>query len=443
MASTSSSSTCRTRPATSRTASSSGNSARCSSRNVNRQEGSQPTIGEPGSVVASRSCSETGLGLRVVDQALGQTRPAATSVARQPNVPPGALQQFNGRAADLRLGERGERVGQERDRALRLRHVDRRAIPEPAHQVAARELGQRPPRGDPGERSSPRRSTPTRPTAFATGAAIADPAGSASGSPPNTRDRTGTPCCRGSARASRSSASPCPRRAGTRSCTPCTSGTGPGSRAAARHRALRAGPVRTAPSPARWPGPALSPLPSTWPCTRGTWRRCRSCGTDRCSCTGRPRPRIPPTTEKDSRVRKSGAGGSAGSRRCSVIAGASTILPGFSLLSGSNKRLYLPHRVVQRFAEDLPVELAARQPVAVLAGVRAAVLGDQVLDLLGDRAHGGHAVRVGQVDERPDVQAADRTVPVEPGGQLVPVQDRLEPRGVLGEVDRDRRRCPR
>ena len=96
--------------------------------------------------------------------------------------------------------------------------------------------------------------------------------------------------------------------------------------------------------------------------------------------------------------------------------------------------LDLAHRLVQLVAEDGAVELAARQAVAVLAGVGPAELGDQVADLLRDGAHGGHLGRLGEVHERTDVQAADRCVSVEAGLQAVPVEDRRESPGVLGQV---------
>ena len=92
----------------------------------------------------------------------------------------------------------------------------------------------------------------------------------------------------------------------------------------------------------------------------------------------------------------------------------------------------------------LAVELAARQPVAVLAGVHAAVLRDQVLDLVGDGAHRTRpASASADVDERPDVQAADRAVPVEAGRHAVPVEHRREPLCVLGEPCTGRPPCPR
>ena len=52
-------------------------------------------------------------------------------------------------------------------------------------------------------------------------------------------------------------------------------------------------------------------------------------------------PRMPPCSANDSRVGSGGGAGSAGSRRCSVIAGASTITPGLSRPCGSNSALTL------------------------------------------------------------------------------------------------------
>ena len=85
--------------------------------------------------------------------------------------------------------------------------------------------------------------------------------------------------------------------------------------------------------------------------------------------------------------------------------------------------LDLAHRLVELVAEDARVERAAHAPVAVLGGVDAVELGDQVDDLLGDRAHRLDPARLGEVDERADVQAADRAVAVEAGVQPVAVED--------------------
>jgi hypothetical protein len=54
-------------------------------------------------------------------------------------------------------------------------------------------------------------------------------------------------------------------------------------------------------------------------------------------------PRIPPCSANESRVASGRAGGSAGSRRCAVIGGASTIIPGFRRPCGSNRRLTSPN----------------------------------------------------------------------------------------------------
>ena len=115
-------------------------------------------------------------------------------------------------------------------------------------------------------------------------------------------------------------------------------------------------------------------------------------------------------------------------------------LAGVHHVVGVEERLDLAHRLVQVVAEDLAVELAARQAVAVLAGVDPAVLADQVLDLDRDRPHRLQLRRVGEVHERPHVQAAHRSVPVEPCLEAVPVQHLLEALGVDAQVDRVDRR---
>ena len=79
------------------------------------------------------------------------------------------------------------------------------------------------------------------------------------------------------------------------------------------------------------------------------------------------------------------AGGSAASRRFSVIGGASTIFPGFRRPSGSKSGLDLAHRRVELGAEHAAVELAAGEAIPVLAGVDAAVAHHQLEDLLAPR----------------------------------------------------------
>ncbi len=99
-------------------------------------------------------------------------------------------------------------------------------------------------------------------------------------------------------------------------------------------------------------------------------------------------------------------------------------------------RLDAAHRLVELVAEQVPVELAAGQAVAVLGGVGAAELGDQVADLLGNGAHLRDLLRTGEVDERAHVQAAHRRVAVEPGAHAVPLEHLGEPLAVLGEPGR-------
>ena len=129
---------------------------------------------------------------------------------------------------------------------------------------------------------------------------------------------------------------------------------------------------------------------------------------------------------KCSRVCSGPAGGSAGSRRSSVIGAASTITPGVEPPVGVEQRLDLAERLVEVVAEHAPVELAAGAAVAVLGRVDAVELHHQVEDLLGDRAHRLDPARLREVDERADVQAADRAVPVPAGAQPVAVEHLAE-----------------
>ena len=62
------------------------------------------------------------------------------------------------------------------------------------------------------------------------------------------------------------------------------------------------------------------------------------------------------------------------------------MLPGFSLLSGSQIDLNSPKRRHQLRAEHLRQQRAARLAVAVLAGNRAAVAHDEVRGVVDERA---------------------------------------------------------
>jgi hypothetical protein len=145
-------------------------------------------------------------------------------------------------------------------------------------------------------------------------------------------------------------------------------------------------------------------------------------------------PNIPPTdVELQAGAQRAGLGSGGVAqvvghrRRVDDLAGVQPAL-------GVEDALDLPERLVQLVAEQLAVELAAGQAVAVLAGVDAAVLADEVLDLHRDRAHHLDLAGLGEVDEGADVQAADRAVAVEAGLQAVPVQHVREPGGVLRQV---------
>ncbi len=140
--------------------------------------------------------------------------------------------------------------------------------------------------------------------------------------------------------------------------------------------------------------------------------------------------RIPSGPSKRIVVGSGAARGSAGSRRCSVIGPASTILPGLRTPLRVEEALDLAHRLVDLVAEHAPVERAADEAVAVLGGVDAAVAQHHLGHLLRDLAHDVHAAGGAQVDERPDVQAADRAVAVEAGLEAARVEQRLH----LGDV---------
>ena len=93
-------------------------SATCSSRSVSRHDGSTPVI----VAVAGQALGQRlGLGVRVVEQALGDRRAPAAAAALQPHVVARGVEQLDRRAADAGLGERRERVGEEDDLAAARR----------------------------------------------------------------------------------------------------------------------------------------------------------------------------------------------------------------------------------------------------------------------------------------------------------------------------------
>ena len=132
-----------------------------------------------------------------------------------------------------------------------------------------------------------------------------------------------------------------------------------------------------------------------------------------------------------------GPAAAAGSRRLSVIGGASTILPGFSDAGRVEERLEpraSPRRGPRRRRRRLNSLRASPSPCSL--AFDAAELRDEVLHLGRDGPHRRHLAGVGEVDERPHVQAAHRCVPVEAGRQPVPVQHGPQPAGVVGEPGR-------
>jgi hypothetical protein len=109
-------------------------------------------------------------------------------------------------------------------------------------------------------------------------------------------------------------------------------------------------------------------------------------------------------------------------------------LAGVHPVLGIEEALQLLHRAVELVAVDPAVELGTDEAVAVLGGVRAAVLRGEREHLLGDRVHLLDVVGIGEIDEGANVQAADRAVAVEAGLDLVAVEQRRESLGVLREV---------
>ena len=99
-----------------------GCSARCSSRSVSRHDGSQPTIGTPRSAYgASRAVMSAAIPRAWSSRPLEMLARPQQPAALEPHAIAGRLEQLDRRAADRRLGERGERVGEEHDLAARSR----------------------------------------------------------------------------------------------------------------------------------------------------------------------------------------------------------------------------------------------------------------------------------------------------------------------------------
>ena len=91
-------------------------------------------------------------------------------------------------------------------------------------------------------------------------------------------------------------------------------------------------------------------------------------------------------------------------------------------------------RAHDALAEHFSVKLRAHDPVTVLAGVRAAVLADQLERFLGDRAQLSDVFVVLDVEHRAHVQTPDGRVRIPGSVRSVLFKDLRQARGVIGEV---------
>ena len=114
--------------------------------------------------------------------------------------------------------------------------------------------------------------------------------------------------------------------------------------------------------------------------------------------------------------------------------GARTILPGLRTAPGIERVLDRLEGAHEALAEHRLVELGAHQAVAVLAGMAALVGADQRHRLLGDRAHRAHVLLELEVQDRADVQAADRGVGVPGAAGAVAGEDLGQARRVVGQM---------
>ena len=96
--------------------------------------------------------------------------------------------------------------------------------------------------------------------------------------------------------------------------------------------------------------------------------------------------------------------------------------------------LHLLEGAHEPLAEHELVELRAHDAVAVLAGVRALVFAHERERLLGDGAHRLDVLVEPQVQDRPHMQAADRSVGVPGAAGAVLLEHLGQPRGVVGEM---------
>ena len=130
-------------------------------------------------------------------------------------------------------------------------------------------------------------------------------------------------------------------------------------------------------------------------------------------------------------------------RRFAVSGGASTILPGLKIPCGSNVRLTVRNASYSDRAEHLLHERAADEAVAVLARQRAAVFEHEIADIVGDRLELPHAFLGLEIDDRPDVQTADRCVRIDARRRAVPLDELRETSRCSRAASRAPRPCLR
>jgi hypothetical protein len=385
------------------------------------------------------------------EQALGDARPPAAARALQAHAPPRALEQLDRRAADLGLGERRERVGQEDHVAAGGGRAAGRAPRVPAQQRVALEARQRALAGD------PERALEQRPRARHARREIR-----------YGRERRARPV----QRADRPERPRAQRRAVDllvvgqelalerrhvdveRTLAPARLALEAEVedlvQALVAECGVRVG-LRERPHERVRPAPGRVIL-----LARGHVRRTHDAGArlaaqaDVHAAVGR-RPHPLGAVEVQRRAQRRGGR----QRRVAQVVGHRPGVDDLARVEHTvrvEQALDLAHRLVDLVAEHPPVERAADEPVAMLGGVDPAVAEHHLGDLLRHLGHHVHPTRRAQVDERADVQAADRAVAVEAGLEAAVVEQRLhlgdvvvEPLGRHGRVldEGERRREPR
>src|SRR5262245_54287329 len=98
--------------------------------------------------------------------------------------------------------------------------------------------------------------------------------------------------------------------------------------------------------------------------------------------------------------------------------------------------LDLAKRIVDDAPEHFAVPFASRQSVAVLATERAVVFENQISDVRGYSPHPGNIGWVFEIEQRPDVQAADAGVAIKGSFGAMATQDLTESLHKFRQVSR-------